>query len=236
MEMKEWHTTETNIYQVLSGRSNSYLVSSKNNLNNDFILVDTGRKGSWKKLVRNIDHILGENKLSCLVLTHSHFDHVENAQKIKEKYGAKIIAHSMEAEYLENGSSPLPQGTNIFTKFLIKSGRNSAQKHYNYDSVAVNVKVRANYDLNKYGFSSYVLHTPGHSRGSMSLIIDNDLAIVGDAMFGVFKWSVYPPFADDTEMMIESWDKLLKTGCSRFLPGHGSEISRKLLEKKLKRN
>jgi hydroxyacylglutathione hydrolase len=30
--------------------------------------------------------------------------------------------------------------------------------------------------------------------------------------------------------MIESWDKLLNTNCNLFLPGHGKEISRKLLK------
>jgi hypothetical protein len=40
---------------------------------------------------------------------------------------------------------------------------------------------------------------------------------VGDAMFGVFNWSVFPPFADDVPTMIKSWRKLLKTGCHSFL-------------------
>ncbi len=65
----------------------------------------------------------------------------------------------------------------------------------------------------------------------MSIVVDHELAIVGDAMFGVFGNSVYPPFADNPEIMIDSWGKLLSTGCSSFLPGHGNEISRELLEK-----
>ena len=43
--------------------------------------------------------------------------------------------------------------------------------------------------------------------------------------------SVYPPFADDPEIMIKSWANLLQTGCSSFLPGHGKEIFYELLEK-----
>jgi glyoxylase-like metal-dependent hydrolase (beta-lactamase superfamily II) len=54
---------------------------------------------------------------------------------------------------------------------------------------------------------------------------------VGDAMFGVFWWSVFPPFADDVPIMIRSWGKLLNTGSKLFLPGHGTENSRELLEK-----
>lgn len=61
--------------------------------------------------------------------------------------------------------------------------------------------------------------------------MDNEIAIVGDAMFGVFNNSVSPPYADDTEKMIESWGKLLNSGCNIFLPGHGKAIKRSLLEK-----
>jgi hypothetical protein len=50
-------------------------------------------------------------------------------------------------------------------------------------------------------------------------------------MFGVFNWSVFPPFAADVPTMIRSWGELLETGCNTFLPGHGTKNSRKLLKK-----
>lgn len=61
--------------------------------------------------------------------------------------------------------------------------------------------------------------------------MDNEIAIVGDTMFGVFKNSIFPPYSDDTVKMIESWGRLLNTDCIIFLPGHGKEINRKLLQK-----
>jgi hypothetical protein len=36
--------------------------------------------------------------------------------------------------------------------------------------------------------------------------------------------------------MLESWGKLLNTDCKVFLPGHGKEIERSLLEKEYSRN
>ncbi len=63
------------------------------------------------------------------------------------------------------------------------------------------------------------------------MIVNNEIALVGDAMVGMFKNSIYPPFACDTEQMVESWGKLLETGCSLFLPAHGTENSRELVEK-----
>jgi glyoxylase-like metal-dependent hydrolase (beta-lactamase superfamily II) len=226
--MKKWITTSGQVvYQVLSGRSNSFLVSS----NDKFLLVDTGRKNSWTKLSKNLDEILGENKLSCLILTHTHYDHAENAAKIKEKYGAKIIVQKNETNYLETGRSPLPRGTNILTRFLINNLAKKIPFQTDFEPIDFDIKIDQKYDLKFWGFNAFILPTPGHSTGSISVIIDNELAIVGDALFGVFKWSVYPPFADDNKIMIKSWGKLLETGCLTYLPGHGTEISVNLLKK-----
>ena len=82
-----------------------------------------------------------------------------------------------------------------------------------------------------------MIHTPGHTAGSMSLIIDDELAVVGDTMFGVFRWSVFPPFAEDEKLMIKSWGRLLETKCSEFIPSHGTANSRLSVQKEYnKRN
>jgi hydroxyacylglutathione hydrolase len=225
--MKKWKTNNCTVYQVLEGRSNSFLVQSENN----YLLVDTGRKNSWKELNRKLDHLLGGSILSCLMLTHTHFDHVENALKIKERYNTRIIVHKTEAKYLKRGSTTLPNGTNGATGFLVDVLGKRIQSRYGYEPLKHDILVDLKYDLTPFGFKEYIIHTPGHSKGSMSMVVDHEIAIVGDTMFGVFGNSVYPPFADNPEIMIDSWGNLLSTGCSSFLPGHGKEISRELLEK-----
>lgn len=225
--IKTWNTRNCLVYQILEGRSNSFLIKYGNN----FILVDTGRKNSWKELTSKLDEILGENKLSCLVLTHTHFDHAENANRLKTKYKCRIIVHESEADYLKHGNTPLPKGTNLITGIIVNTIGKNVQSRYNYESINPDILVDENYNLGDFGFSVYIIHTPGHSKGSISIIIDDEIALVGDTLFGVVKNSVYPPFADDTKNMIKSWEKLLKTSCKLFLPGHGREIKRKLLEK-----
>ena len=42
------------------------------------------------------------------------------------------------------------------------------------------------FDMKALGFNGYILHTPGHSPGSQSIIIDNEIALAGDSMFGIF--------------------------------------------------
>ncbi|HMK53402.1 MAG TPA: MBL fold metallo-hydrolase [Methanobacteriaceae archaeon] len=224
--MKKWTTKGgCTIYQLLSGRGNSYLVKSAN----DSFLVDTGSKNSLKKLERKLDELTNE-ELSYLVLTHTHYDHTENAAWIREKYGAKIIVQKNEVKYLEKGDSPIPQGTMLVTKVLVAVGR-KLKRISRYPHVNPDLVVDDEYQLDS---NCRIIHTPGHTAGSISVIVDDEIALVGDAMFGIF-WGIFPPFADDVPVMIRSWGKLLETNCRVFLPGHGSEDSRELVEKEYAR-
>ncbi len=131
---------------------------------------------------------------------------------------------------MKQGNSPLPNGTNLTTGFLINTFGKRVQSRYNYDPVDSDILMDEKYDLRPFRLNAYIIHTPGHSKGSISGIIDNEIAVVGDSMFGVFGSSIYPPFADDPETMVKSWNKLINTNCNLFLPGHGKEINRKILK------
>ena len=65
----------------------------------------------------------------------------------------------------------------------------------------------------------------------MSVIIDNEIALVGDTMFGVFKGFVFLPYAEDVKKVIHSCGILFETGCTLFIPSHGSAKSRILVQK-----
>ena len=66
----------------------------------------------------------------------------------------------------------------------------------------------------------------------MSVVLDDEIALVGDTMVNAGPWSVFPPFADDVGLLLDSWRRLLETGCRIFLPGHGTAIGRPLLERR----
>ena len=123
----------------------------------------------------------------------------------------------------------------ILTRFIVNVFGRRLSSRFNYEPCKHDISVDSCFDLKDFGFNAYLLHTPGHTTGSMSLIIDDEIAIVGDCMFGVFKWSILPPFADDSEQLIKSWGKLLSTNCSTFLPSHGTANKRLLVEAEFKK-
>jgi glyoxylase-like metal-dependent hydrolase (beta-lactamase superfamily II) len=223
--MKEWHTK--NGYAVsciMSGRSNVFLLSG--NVKN--ILIDTGPGYKWRKLQDTLNQ-LHINKIDLLILTHTHFDHAGNASRIKNEYGSKVVVSKYEAKFLESGVNTMVHGTVPPIRYLVKKFAPILLDKLKYNPCKPDILVDQHFDLKDFGFQAYIMHTPGHSPGSQCVIVDNEIAIAGDTMFGVFPRSVFPPFADDEDEMFRSWLKLLATGCYFFLPSHGSPDSRDLL-------
>jgi hydroxyacylglutathione hydrolase len=225
--MKTWRTKSGyKIIKALSGRSNVFLLTNgeKN------ILVDTSPGRLWKKLDRRLKS-LHIRCIDYLVITHAHYDHAENAFRLKTRYNVQVIVHKSEANDLSSGGNGKIDGTNAFARFMIKILSKLLAGKMAFEPCAPDLLVDEKMDLNGMGFNAYILHTPGHTPGSISLIVDDEIALVGDCMFGVFKGSAFPPFALNTGQMIESWGKLLNTGCSLFLPSHGSADSRELVQR-----
>ena len=114
--MKILKTTKgVNVYQILTGRSNSYLISTPENN----ILVDTGVSSSYRKLLSAINSLkLNNNRIDYLILTHTHYDHCQSAAIIKQDQQCKIIFSENDYIFVKQGFTPLPEGTNFISKII----------------------------------------------------------------------------------------------------------------------
>jgi len=226
--MKVWNTKSNyKIFLVSGMRSNVFLLTDgvKN------ILIDTSVSGEWNTIQNRLKRLSVTN-VDYLIITHAHIDHASNASRIKKTFNTTVVIHKDEAELLEKGIFVIPEGTNILSKLIVNIYRKIIPAPFlRYEPCKPDIILDSYYDLKDIGFNGYLLHTPGHTRGSVSLILDDELAIVGDALFGMFKNSVFPPFAEDTGSMIRSWGKLLGTKCSHFLPSHGNATNRLIVQK-----
>jgi glyoxylase-like metal-dependent hydrolase (beta-lactamase superfamily II) len=218
------------IYKVLSGRSNVFLITNQK----ENILVDTGINLMRKKLLKRLSK-LGVTQVNYMVLTHSHFDHTGNARMIRDKFKPLTIIQKEETQYLNSGELLPPKGTSLIPRLLLRWFLKTALGRIKFRPCILDLALEEQLDMNYFGFNVYLKHTPGHSPGSLSVIVDDEIALVGDTMFGVFPSRIFPPFALDVPGMIKSWGKLLDTGCRLFLPSHGSGNSRKLVEREYKK-
>jgi hydroxyacylglutathione hydrolase len=221
-------TTEggTKVINILSGRSNVFLIC-RGEFN---ILVDTS-PGSYRKRLDSLLKKLNISKIAYLVLTHSHYDHAENASFIKETYGARVIINQDEAGFLERGENIVPKGTNPFSGVLISIFSRLFIRLARYEPCTPDISAGTYYEFKEAGFNVHIIHTPGHTTGSMSVIVDNEIALVGDAMFGIFRGRIMPPFGNDKAQIVKSWGTLLDTDCRIFLPSHGKPRLRDTVER-----
>ena len=88
-----------------------------------------------------------------------------------------------------------------------------------------------NMELNQYGFRGSIIHAPGHTAGSVIVYLEGGETFVGDTLIGISNKHIFPPFADHTELLLESWKKMLDMPATYFYPGHGMKISKHALEK-----
>lgn len=227
--MKMWQMGDgQTIRRVLEGRSNAFILSRENH----HVLVDAGRSGGFLWLKRNLDQLrISENGISAFVLTHAHFDHAENAKRVQTDYASNVIIQQEDADCLSRGENPMIVGTTHLTRMLTNLFGKRVLSLAKYTPATPDITFGETFDLNPFGVNAYLLHTPGHSPGSACVIVNHEIALVGDTLFGVFRNAVFPPFADLPLVLIESWKMLLDTGCALFLPSHGGEITRELLQR-----
>jgi hydroxyacylglutathione hydrolase len=224
--MKE--SDKNQIIRIPMGTSNAYVVANKGQA----ILIDAGMKKKEKKIIDALGRMnISPHDIKLIILTHAHYDHCGSLKALKDITEARILVHEAEAECLKEGYSEVPQGTMWFSKALAAIGRTFAKKLVEYDPVAPDITIFERFDLQEYGINGYILPTPGHTTGSISVVIDERHAIVGDTLFHIVKHSVFPPYANDQEALLRSWGELLAIGCEYFYPGHGKPFTREKFKK-----
>ena len=205
------------VHQIDGVNANSYLV-----LENDgsLTLIDAGMSSNGKKILEYIGTNLSKQSsdVKIIVLTHSHVDHVRGALALKRATGAKIAIHDQDAGYLL-GKEKLPSpGGAMGLVFRLLS------VFFRSPAVAPDIKLNENDTI---GSSLTVLHTPGHTPGSISLYDrGRKLLFVGDAITNRGGKLQGPPkqFTVDMRQAEKSIEKIQALDFEVILSGHGDVV------------
>jgi len=190
------------------------------------ILVDSGNAGSDVKIQESMYELgLEPNMLKLVILTHAHFDHAGSAAKLKELTGCQLMIHNKETSRLKKGKTPFPPGTRWKAKILVGLGRTFARRMGKFPPASPDIVVDDSFDLSEFGFPGKVLHTPGHTHGSMVVLLENGELIGGDTLFGVKNKQHFPPFAEDLPALVESWKRIRELPIKTIYPAHGRYFS-----------
>ena len=227
--MNTWITRNgIRIHRIICLYANVYVVTGQGHC----FLVDTGPVAFQRFLAGQL-HRLGITRINGVILTHTHYDHAGNAAFLQEKFKSRITVHAKEAGYLKKGLSSVPGGITAFARVMERLASGIEPKMLAFppcepDALPASERHKPFYDM-----PVTVMATPGHSSGSVSVVVDREIVLVGDCMFGVIPGKILPPFGDDVGQMVHSWKQMLATGCHTFLPGHGFGLSRPTVEKNI---
>lgn len=190
------------------------------------ILVDSGNKGSEEKILKILTGLgLEPEMLKLLILTHVHFDHAGSAGRLKELSGCRIMVHQSEEVRLMEGFTPIPAGTRWKAKFLVGVGRIFARKIGSFPGAEADLLVAESFDLKEFGFPGKVIHAPGHTHGSMVVLMEGGELIGGDTIFGLEGKQHFPPFAEDLQDLVRSWERIRDMQPAMLYPAHGRSFS-----------
>jgi glyoxylase-like metal-dependent hydrolase (beta-lactamase superfamily II) len=204
------------------GNANVYILKE----NDSVLLIDTGVPKKENQIIKSMArHDIIPAELDLIILTHEHYDHVGSLKALQDVSEAKVIAHKKARPIIECGETVFPQGATGIGRFVRKVIAPMVSGRSFFAPAIVDMTVDAEYDLKPHGFDGKVIHTPGHSASSLSVVLDSGEAFVGDTLFNLFPIGrLFPPFADDVPRLLESWRRLLEIGPSVIYPGHGAPI------------
>jgi glyoxylase-like metal-dependent hydrolase (beta-lactamase superfamily II) len=171
----------------------------------DLVMIDAGAGKSSSQIVRNIEMLgLNPSSVSHIILTHCHIDHIGSAPFFREKYGAKIVIHELDAKALETGD-PIRTAANWYGTI--------------FPPTNIDRKLKGEQEVLKFDEEElHCLHTPGHTPGSISVYLDRagKRVLFGQDIHGPFNKT----FGSDIVAWRKSMQKLIALEADILCEGH----------------
>jgi glyoxylase-like metal-dependent hydrolase (beta-lactamase superfamily II) len=216
---------ETTVHTISMGMSLAYLIESADGLT----LIDAGSPGKEDKVLKLMKEI-GRDDLRLIFITHAHLDHYGSAAVIQRQTGAQIAVHQDDAEIMAQGATILGEARGrgrILPPFIGIYERFRGPEPTHPDLILSDGE-----RLDDFGLDGWLLHTPGHTRGSSCLIVNEEMAFVGDLITNNGRPRLQRLYAQDWDALPASFERLKSVDPTVIYPGHGQRpISKGQLQK-----
>jgi len=214
------------LVRIKGAISNCYLL-----LGEKPVLVDTGAPGDLRTILAALKrHKVAPRDLALILLTHGHSDHAGCAAELKRRTGAQIAIQAGDAPLVRTGRNGVIAVQDTLGRIL----RPFVDEQF--EAFEPDLVFQEGIALEPYGLRGRVLPTPGHTAGSVSLVLASGEALIGDVLRGSLVWPNKARehyFCNDPFRNQRSIVRLAREGLLRCHPGHfgsfpGSELGRYL--------
>jgi glyoxylase-like metal-dependent hydrolase (beta-lactamase superfamily II) len=215
------------VHTIKLSLSNCFLVRGKQTL-----LVDTGSPGESKKILSALAALgVRLNDVAGILHTHGHSDHAGSTAELLQHRRIPTAIHPQDAAMVREGKNRTLQPLSLVATMLLPF----------VDKPFAPFEPDMVLDESFHSDNMMVVHTPGHTAGSVALVLDNGEAIIGDTIMGGFLGGVLMPskpdkhyFAEDIIVLHESIKRLMALPAERFYVGHGGPLLLKDVQQRFK--
>ena len=187
-----------NIITFSHKSANCYLVPAQDG----WLMIDTGWPDTFAQLLQLLNqNDISVNEINYLVVTHFHPDHAGLAQILKD-LGTNLILHEYQVPYISK------------LNLLFKKNPKANFRDITTTGNIIVSEERSSEFLKSIGIDGQLISTPAHSDDSISLVIEDCCAFIGDLPAPAIEEAYQDLVIDD------SWDMIKKHHVHTIYPGH----------------